>query len=92
MVIHLNSAPRDLDEVASARARALGEQATGVDPDMSWQKVEPQMASDGNRVRGDSQIGWNDVREEAHAAWQIARLSKDACCCDNAPVKMPNAA
>ena len=92
MVIHLNAAPLDIDEVASARARALGELATGFYPDMSWQNVEPQMASDWNRVRGDSKIGWTDVREEAHAAWQVARLSKSACLRDNAPVKMPNAA
>ena len=92
MVIHLNAAPLDIDEVASARARALGELATGFYPDMSWQNVEPQMASDWNRVRGDSRVGWTDVREAAHSAWQVARLSKSACLCDNAPVKMPSAA
>ena len=92
MVIHLNAAPRDIDEVTSARARALGELATGFYPGMSWQNVEPQMASDWSRVRGESPLGWNEVRDEAHAAWQIARLTKDACCCDNAPVKMPHAA
>ena len=92
MVIHLNATPPNLDEVSSARARALGELATGFYPGLSWQNVEPQMASDWNRVRGKSSLCWNDVRDEAHSAWQIARLSKDACCCDNAPVKMPNAA
>jgi hypothetical protein len=92
MVIHLNATPRDIDEVTSARARALGELATGFYPGMSWQNVEPQMASDWNRVRGNSQMCWNEVREEAHSAWQLAKLSKDTACCDNAPVKMPNAA
>jgi hypothetical protein len=90
MVIHFNAAPCDIDEVVTARARALGELATGFYPDMRWQNVEPQMASDWNRVRGDSQVGWNDVRDEARAAWQVALLSKG--CRDNAPVKMPNAA
>ena len=92
MVIHLNALPRELDEVDSARARALGELATGFYPDLAWQSVEPQMASDWNRVRGASHLGWNEVREEAHAAWQIARLSKDTCCRDDAPVSMQTAA
>lgn len=92
MVIHLNAMPRALDEVSSARARALGELATGFYPGMSWQNVEPQMASDWNRVRGSSRLCWNDVRDEAHAAWQIANLSKDACCMDDKPVVMANVA
>ena len=46
MVIHLNSTHVDLDEVSSARALALGELATGFYPSLTWQKVEPQMASD----------------------------------------------
>ena len=92
MVIHLNAPSREIDEVASARARALGELATGFYPGLAWQSVEPQMASDWNRVRGNSQLGWTQVRDEAHAAWQTAKLSKDACCCDNAPVRMPTAA
>ena len=92
MVIHLNAASSDIDEVTSARARALGELATGFYPDMPWQKVEPQMASDWTRVRGDSQLGWSDVREEAHAAWQVAKLSKDGCCCDDKPVRVQSAA
>ena len=92
MVIHLNATPLNLDEVSSARARALGELATGFYPDMPWQKVEPQMASDWTRVRGDSQLGWSDVREEAHAAWQVAKLSKDGCCCDDKPVRVQSAA
>ena len=92
MVIHLNATPLDIDEVTSARARALGELATGFYPGMNWQTVEPQMASDWNRVRGNSHLGWSEVRDEAHAAWQVAKLSKDAACCDNAPIRMPNAA
>lgn len=92
MVIHLNAMPRDLDEVSSARARALGELATGFYPDMSWQNVEPQMASDWNRVRGTSRLCWNEVRDEAHAAWQVANLSKDCRCTDDKPVTMTNAA
>ena len=92
MVIHLNAASSDIDEVTSARARALGELATGFYPSMSWQNVEPQMASDWARVRGTSRLGWNDVREEAHSAWQVAKLSKDACCCDDKPVQMQSAA
>ena len=92
MVIHLNAVPREIDEVTSARARALGELATGFYPGLTWQSVEPQMASDWHRVRGESRLGWSEVRDEAHAAWQVARLRKDACCRDDAPVTMPNAA
>ncbi|UHQ19246.1 hypothetical protein LVB87_13815 [Lysobacter sp. KIS68-7] len=92
MVIHLNAPPRELDEVSSARARALGELATGFYPGLTWQNVEPQMASDWNRVRGKSALGWNEVRDEAHSAWQYAKLSKDACCCDDQPVTMSNVA
>ena len=92
MVIHLSAAHSDIDDVVSARARALGELATGFYPEMSWQKVEPQMASDWSRVRGDSQVGWNEVREEAHSAWQVAKLSKEVCCCDDKPVRMHTAA
>ena len=92
MVIHLNATPPNLDEVSSARARALGELATGFYPGMSWQNVEPQMASDWNRVRGKSSLCWNDVRDEAHSAWQVANLSKDTCCRDDKPVVMPHAA
>ena len=92
MVIHLHAAQRDIDEVTSARARALGELATGFYPGMSWQNVEPQMASDWARVRGTSNLGWTEVREEAHSAWQVAKLSKDACCCDDKPVQMQPAA
>ena len=92
MVIHLNAAPLDIDEVTSARARALGELATGFYPGMSWQNVEPQMASDWARVRGTSRLGWSDVREEAHSAWQVAKLSKDGCCCDDKPVRVQSAA
>ena len=93
MVIHLHAAaPSDIDDVTSARARALGELATGFYPDQTWQNVEPQMASDWSRVRGDSQLGWNDVREEAHSAWQVAKLSKNECCCDDKPVRMQSVA
>ena len=45
MVIHL-SADASIDDAASARARALGELATGFYPGWDWQSVEPQIASD----------------------------------------------
>jgi hypothetical protein len=92
MVIRFHAAACDIDDVASARARALGELATGFYPGLSWQNVEPQMASDWARVRGDSHLAWNEVREEAHSAWQVAKLSKDNCCCDDKPVRMQSAA
>lgn len=91
MVIHLPAAGR-IDEVTSARARALGELATGFYPGMDWHTVEPQMAIDWQRVRGDSGLAWAEVRDEAHAAWQVARLDRDGRLCDNAPVRMPHAA
>ena len=92
MVIRLSDNGSRIDSATSARARAMGEFATGFYPDMDWQRIEPQMASDWNRVRGASGWSWNDVRDEAHAAWQVARLSRSSEQCDNAPVKMPNAA
>ena len=91
MVIHLPAGVR-IDEVTSARARALGELATGFYPGMDWQSVEPQMASDWQRVRGGSELPWTEVRDEARAAWQVAKLERDGRMCDNAPVRMPNAA
>lgn len=91
MVIHL-SADAHIDEVASARARALGELATGFYPALDWHSIEPQIASDWQRVRGSSELPWTEVRDEVRAAWQVARLDREGRLCDNAPVRMPHAA
>jgi hypothetical protein len=37
-------------------------------------------------------LNWEDVRDEAHAAWQVAKLEADGHLCDNAPVIMDKAA
>lgn len=87
MVIHLHasSAPRHFDE-GRTRARMLGEVATGMYPGASWTDVETQVAGEWHSVRGSSPLTWADVRREAHAAWQVAKLEREGHLCDDAPV------
>ena len=86
MIVHLPHAfESDLDE-GRARARVLGEEATGLYRGRSWQELEPQMAGDWRAVRGDSALDWTEVRGDAHAAWQVAKLGHDDCLRDHAPV------
>ncbi len=78
----------DLDEGRS-RARVFGEEATGLYPGQAWGEVEAQMAGDWRAVRGNSPLSWAEVRNDAHAAWQVAKLDRDGCLRDHAPVTMP---
>ena len=64
-------------------------QATGLYPGQAWGEVEAQMAGDWRAVRGNSPLSWAEVRNDAHAAWQVAKLDRDGCLRDHAPVTMP---
>lgn len=87
MVIHLHnpSEPHCFDE-GRVRARILGEVATGMYPGAPWSAVETQVAGEWLAVRGTSPLQWSDVRREAHAAWQVAKLEREGRLCDDAPV------
>ena len=88
MIVHLqHSADRDHDE-GRARARVFGEEATGLYPGQPWGEVEPHMAGDWRAVRGNSPLTWADVRSDAHAAWQVAKLDREDCLRDHAPVAL----
>lgn len=86
MLIRLNTP--DLDDCGHAvtRARMFGELAMDRYPGQPWNRVEPQMAETWGAIRGDSRLDWDDVRDEAHAAWQVAKLQAEGHMCDNAPV------
>ena len=87
MVIHLhpNTEPRCFDE-GRTRARMLGEVATGMYPGAPWPAIEAQVANEWHAVGGTSPLKWSDVRREAHAAWQVAKLEREGHLCDDAPV------
>jgi hypothetical protein len=87
MVIHLHSSqePHCFDE-GRTRARILGEVATGMYPGAPWAAIETQVAGEWHAVRGTSPLKWADVRREAHAAWQVAKLEREGHFCDDAPV------
>ena len=87
MLIHLHQKdePRYFDE-GRTRARILGEEATGMYPGLPWSKVESQVRGDWQALRGDSTLSWAEVRNEAHAAWQVAKLEREGHLCDDAPV------
>ncbi len=87
MVIHLhphNESSR-FDE-GRIRARILGEVATGVYPGAPWTAVETQVANEWATVRGTSPLTWAEVRREAHAGWQVAKLEREGHLRDDAPV------
>ena len=44
------------------------------------------MAGDWRTVRGNSPLTWADVRGDAHAAWQVAKLQREGHLRDNAPI------
>ena len=87
MLIHLQSStePRYFDE-GRTRARILGEVATGMYPGLPWATVESQVCGDWQALRGDSKLSWADVRKEAHAAWQVAKLEREGHLQDDTPV------
>ena len=86
MILHLRQA-RGLDrDEGRARARAAGEEANSLYPGQPWTEVEPRVAGDWRRVRGGSPLSWEQVRNDAHAAWQVAWLQRGDCLRDHAPV------
>ncbi len=86
MVIHLNhSSDTDHDE-GRTRARIFGEEATGLYPGEPWTAVEVYMAGDWRAVRGKSPLSWPEVRSDAHAAWQVAKLHREGHLRDDSPV------
>ena len=87
MLIHLHRpADNDCFDEGRTRARMLGEVATDMYPGASWQAVETHVANDWHVVRGTSPLTWADVRRDAHAAWQVAKLEHDGRLQDDAPV------
>lgn len=90
MIVRLpHSTSMDHDE-GRVRARVFGEEATGLYPGQPWGEVEAQMAGDWRAVRGSSPLSWADVRRDAHVGWQVAKLGRDGCLRDHAPVKLPD--
>jgi hypothetical protein len=86
MLVRLpRSSETDHDE-GRTPARIVGEQATGLYPGEPWGAVESRMAGDWRTVRGNSSLSWADVRDDAHAAWQVAKLQREDRLRDNAPV------
>ncbi|MEO6264791.1 MAG: hypothetical protein ABIO58_07535 [Luteimonas sp.] len=87
MLIHLHHASEaELHDEARTRARILGEEATSMYPGETWGAVETHVAGDWRAVRGNSPLSWADVRDEAHAAWQVAKLERGGHLRDDAPV------
>jgi hypothetical protein len=87
MLIHLHRpADNDCFDEGRTRARMLGEVATDMYPGASWQSVETHVASEWHAVRGNSPLTWADVRRDAHAAWQVAKLEHEGHLQDDAPV------
>jgi hypothetical protein len=86
MIVRLpHSSETDRDE-GRTRARIVGEQAIGLYPGEPWGAIESRMAGDWRTVRGNSPLSWGDVRDDAHAAWQVAKLQCEDRLRDNAPV------
>ncbi len=75
----------DHDEARTC-ARIIGEEATGLYPGQPWGVVEPYMADEWCVAKGRSRLTWPEVRNEAHAAWQLARLEREGRLQDNAPL------
>ena len=86
MILHLRHARGLERDEGRARARAAGEEANALYPGRPWNEVEPRVAGDWRRVRGGSPLSWAQVREDAHAAWQVAWLEHGDCLRDHAPV------
>ncbi len=88
MIVRLPHSHSLEQDEGRARARVFGEVATGLYPGQPWGEVEPHMADDWGSVRGSSPLSWADVRNDAHAAWQVAKLDRDGCLRDHAPVTL----
>ena len=92
MLIRLFHLDLEDNEHSVIRARVFGELATGTYPGQPWSRVEPLMAETWQQIRGGSRLNWEDVRDEAHAAWLVAKLEAEGRLCDNAPVVLGRAA
>ena len=88
MIVHLPQLHSMDHDEGRARARIFGEEATGLYPGQAWGEVEAQMAGDWRAVRGSSPLTWADVRKDAHSGWQVAKLDRDGCLRDHAPVAL----
>lgn len=86
MLVHLNHVAETDHDEGRTRARIFGEEAIGMYPGQPWGEVEPHMAGDWRAVRGSSPLSWADVRRDAHAAWQVAKLECEDHLRDDAPV------
>ena len=69
-----------------AGARVLGRLACSVYPGQSWEALEPQIAREWRGIRGSGEVAWAEVRDEAHAAWQVGKLEAGGQMVDNRPV------
>ena len=81
--------PNDLSHDPSgirAGARVLGRLASSVYPGQSWEALEPQIAKEWGCIRGSGSVPWAEVRNEAHAAWQVGKLEEEGQLVDNMPV------
>ena len=90
MIVHLSHSQEHDHDEGRVRARVFGEEATGLYPGQPWGEVEPHMAGDWRAVRGSSPLSWAVVRNDAHSAWQVAKLERGGCMRDHAPVTMPD--
>lgn len=87
MLIHLPHAnATEAHDEGRLCARIIGEEATGLYPGQSWNEVETHMAEEWRIAHGDSPLSWAQVRGDAHAAWQFARLQREGRQQDDAPV------
>ncbi len=86
MILHLRHARGLERDEGRVRARAAGEEANELYPGQPWNEVEPRVAGDWRRVRGGSPLSWAQVRQDAHAAWQVAWLQHGDCLRDHAPI------
>ncbi len=78
MLIHLrHSSEFDRFDEGRTRARILGEVATGMYPGEPWGPGRNARRRGLAAVRGNSELTCADVRAEAHAAWQVAKLERE---------------
>lgn len=87
MLIQLHHSPEADHDEGRTRARIFGEEATGLYPGEPWGTIESHMSGgDWRAIRGNSPLSWADVRGDAHAAWQIAKLQREGHLRDDTPV------
>lgn len=87
MLIHLpHASVTEVHDEGRTCARIIGEEASGLYPGQPWNVVETHMADEWRIAHGDSPLTWVDVRGDAHAAWQFARLERAGRQQDDTPV------